>query len=481
MYEDIKKICLAFALSFLLLGMIFIPISSALEESDVDISKKLLDDRPKLFSNVTEDGIELEWNLTIKEDLKKVRIFRSLGSGFKSLYEEIEKTHSEYLDEDVDKGRTYHYWISAWFEDSKRTKLSNEVESTTEGENTPLPPRNLKAFPGDSKVVLRWDPPQDSGTPGFTQYKLFREEEGEESETQKFGNGLRGWEDNGLENGKEYTYRLQAENPQGKSGSTEKVKATPTADFPRPNTPTDFKVFFREDRVELIWKAPEDDENLLSYRIYKDGEELELEEDEIPRTTHYAVDDDVEEGETYNYSICSLNAEEEESERRESKTISVSEEKTIGSPENFRSESGDKKVKLAWDEPAGIEGNEIKYNIYRGDHEDDLNFLTQVEDKTSFEDKGLKNGRVYHYEIRAVDSDNRLGNTTESWHAVPVEQEEDTFSLWSVVGFFILIAIGLAAVLILLKQREPEGPNPDESKSKKEEDVEEQEESDTAE
>ncbi len=540
MSRKLRYVSLVFVLFFLLSSLVFFSFYSTAESSEFEISSEVLDQKPRLFGNATEDGIELKWSFDAEdEEVKKFRIFRSLSSSFKELYDEIEKSTSEYLDEDIEEGRTYSYRLAAWFGEGKESRLSEEVRIKAEGENKPLPPRNLKTFPGDSKVALRWDPPLDPDVTEIYHYNLYREKDGEELPTETPGNSAQKWVDLELENGEEYTYRLRAENNVGESEAV-KVTATPTDDLHPPNKPTNFNAFISENGVELTWEPPENDENILDYGLYRDGKKI----NEVGRDTYYFVDEGVKIGEVYNYSISSMNVDDEESKisynrtvrveegrylfsieedienitddldneticeryreiyEDEGFTLSVNEDISItvekeseewelhdeirgykhkirkendklticegrkSSPKNLELEPGDGKIKISWDAPAEDEDDDIKYNIYRGENEGDMTFLTQVEGGSRFTDEKVENGRVYHYKVRAVGPENVLGNATATRHSVPIEEAEGSFSSNSLIGFAVMIAIGIAAIVLIMRRREPEGPNPEKKEKK---------------
>ncbi len=432
------------------------PISSG-ENTLEDISD--LKERPILFGNYTDEGVKLEWNFSLSEErIRGFRIYRSLTACFKLLYHEVEGDSYEYLDEDVEKGRTYHYWITAMIQEEEESKFSEGLELWGEGQNVPLPPRNIEAFPGDEKVRLRGDKPLDCGVPQDDEmghYILYREKEGTEISSVYPGNEAQSWLDEDLENGKEYTYRLKAQNIVGKSEPTEEVVFTPTADLPEPPRPENFRVFSGVNETELTWSAPNEDEDVVGYRIYKEGEPLKI----VERDTTFYVDKDVNQGENYSFSIASMNVDGNESVTTRNVTVFVyPDAERPGSPSDLRAEGFDEKIKLTWDTPSDPKET-VGFNIYRGEAEDDLKFLANVQDGYEFMDEDLENKRVYHYEVRAVDSNETLGQHSEMTHAVPLEEEkEEGISLWTVVGFVIIIAIAILSILTALKKREPKGP-----------------------
>ncbi|MFP4608400.1 MAG: fibronectin type III domain-containing protein [Candidatus Aenigmatarchaeota archaeon] len=453
------KVCMIAAL---LLSMISLSFVSASPDngSPLELSSELVEERPNLFGNLTDEGVKLEWDLSLSGvEPERFRVYRSLTSSFKSLYKELDDEEYEFVDTDVEEGRTYHYWITALFDENQESRLSKELEIRVGGKNVPLPPRNLEAFPGDEKVRLRWDKPLDCGLPDDTEmgnYILYREKEGEELPSDHPGNAATEWTDDNLKNNKKYTYYLKAQNSVGMSESTEKVSFTPTDNIPRPRSPRNFKVFTGRNRTELTWDPPEKDEHIYKYRIYKEGEVLT----EVNKHTNYFVDEKVIQGSTYEYSVRAVNVEDEESINMLEKTISLPMEQNVGKASDLNVEAGDQKIELSWKDHNGSEKSPY-YNIYRGESEDDLTFVAQVEGTTRFTDRDLENKKVYHYRIRAVNSNNTLGKSSEMRHGVPIEQDEDNFSPWTLIGFAAIIAVGIFIIVAVLKRREPKGPQVD--------------------
>ncbi len=452
------KVYLIVGFLLLMISLSFISVSPN-EDSQLDVSSELMEKRPILFGEISEEGARLEWDLSVGEDdLKSFRIYRSLSSSFKSLYQEfeVEDNDYEFLDTDVEEGRTYHYWITARSEEGEESRFSDEVKMRIPGENVPLAPRDLEAFPGDEKVRLTWDKPLDCGLPydaDMGDYILYREKEGEKMSSVYPGNAATGWEDDDLVNDKEYTYYLKAQNRVGKSESTERISFTPTAELADPSRPENLKVFSSENKSELVWDSPEDDDQIFVYRIYRNEEFLK----EVSKHTTYFVDNDVNESETYNYYVKSINVDGEESDPSNEVKRRISREKNMERVLDLSLEEIDQGVKLRWGSTTSSEET-VGYNIYRGYAEDDMKFIAHVKGTSEFVDEGLENGKVYHYRVRAVDMNNTLVESTETNHAVPMEREEDHISLRTIGAFFVITAIGILIIIAVLKRREPKGP-----------------------
>ncbi|MEF8873704.1 MAG: hypothetical protein V5A88_03420 [Candidatus Thermoplasmatota archaeon] len=452
------KVYLVIALLLLIISLSFIP-ASINGGPQVDISADLTEKRPTLIGNVTDDGIKLKWDFSIGEEkFEEFRIYRSLTSSFKSLFKkfEVEENGYEFLDTDVEEGRTYHYWVTARSEEGEVSRFSEGLEIRMEGENVPLPPKNLEAFPGDEKVILKWDKPLDYGVSDdvdLENYILYREKEGKEMQPVYPGNAATEWLDDELENQKEYTYHLKAQNPVGKSEPTEKISFTPTSDLPKPAPPENLKVFSGENASELAWDPPEDEEHIFEYRIYKDGEAFR----DVDKHTTYFIDRDVSEGKTYNYSIRSVNVDGNESAPTGEVRVTISAQDSMNHSRYLRVEEMDQKVKLTWETQGSSEENR-GYNIYRGSAEDDLKFIAHVKSTSEFIDEELENERVYYYRVRTVDMNNTLGESTETRHAVPMEQEEDHLSIRTIGAFVVIMAIGILTIIVFLRRREPKGP-----------------------
>ncbi len=446
-------------ISFLLISLSFIPILS-LGNDHLDSNIEQNFEQPRLFGNFTERGVSLEWNLEFDEaEIEEFRVYRSLTDCFRSLYKElgIEEAFKEnldgyrYLDDDVEDGRTYHYWVTVISGEGQETSFSNEIEVQVEGEAEPTPPRNLEGIAGDEKIKLFWDRPVDHGSSSLENYVLHREKEGEDRIKEYPGNEATSWLDEDLENGVEYSYSLKARNAVGSSEPSEEITIIPDPDIPEPGEIEDLQLYNDEESLKLHWSSPEDHEKITSYVIYRDGKELE----KVSRDQQHYVDENVELERTYNYSVGAINIEGRE-KYSSNVSGSIREVERPERPYNLTLEGKDQEVKLNWKFDGESETDHI---IYRGKNERDMEILSKVIEKTEFIDEGLENDMVYYYQVRSVDQDGNLGEPSEIRHTVPSEEEEEELPILRIIRvLIIIIGLGIISVIAALKWKHPEGP-----------------------
>ncbi len=448
-------------ISFLLISLSFIPILSV-GNDHLESNIELNFEKPRLFGNFTERGVSLEWNLEFDEgEIEEFKVYRSLTDSFRSLYKELDSEEAfnesldgyRYLDDEVEDGRTHHYWVTGISEEGQETPFSNEIKVQVEGDAEPTPPRNLEGIAGDEKIQLFWDRPVDHGSSSLENYILYREKEGEdEIKEDKLGNEATSWFEEYLENGVEYSYSLEAKNTVGSSEPSEEITIIPDPDIPEPGEIEDLQLYNDEGSLKLHWSSPEDDENIISYIIYRDEQELE----KVSRDQQHYVDENVELGRTYNYSVGAINIEGEEN-YSSNVSGSISEVERPDSPYNLTLEGKDQEVKLNWK----FDGEpETDHMIYRGKNERDIEILSKVSEATEFIDEGLENDMVYFYQVRSVDQDGNLGEPSEIRHTVPSEEEEDELPVLRIIRFLIIIiGIGIISIIAALRWKHPKGPD----------------------
>ena len=106
--------------------------------------------------------------------------------------------------------------------------MTDHVESTS----PPSPPQNLLASSGNGFVDLSWEPPQDSGTPPFTEYRIYRGlSSGSEEFLVSVSSDTTSYHDTGVTNGNTYWYYVTAVNSSGESDPSNEVSATPEINY----------------------------------------------------------------------------------------------------------------------------------------------------------------------------------------------------------------------------------------------------------
>ena len=261
---------------------------------------------------------------------------------------------------------------------------SNAAVVTTRDATPPTVPRQLIATSvGTTRIDLVWTPSEDPES-GVQFYRVVRDGlEIAAVETAVF-------QDDGLEAGTTYEYRVAAVNGDGgESGLSDPASAT-TADGSGPTVPEDLVALpVAPDQIDLNWSPSTDDESGISlYRVFRDGTEVGT------AVSPGYQDSGLEAGTTYEYRVSAVNGEGLESELSDPASATTLDEPGPPAPVDLSATPvSTTNVELAWSVPAeGVTG----YNVYR-----DGAFVGSVT-ATTFIDTGLAPETTYRYQVASV-------------------------------------------------------------------------------
>lgn len=416
--------------------------------------------------------IELEWEAPAQGsgDVAAYMIYRSLSSDYQSYYLQVDDENFTYSDYNVDNGRTYYYWVRALTEDSDMTDFSNRAEATPYGTSPPTPPQNLKAYPGDSRIMLDWDKPEDEGGSSIVNYKVYRSTSpGEETQAYTIGTGTQ-FTDYDVTNGQTYYYLVSALNSVGESTHSNEAYATPSSDISEPSSPRNLEAFAGNGFVELHWDEPLDDGGsaIQYYIVYRDSDYTLNREYETDGDLTFYYDDRVQNGDEYFYKVSAVNAQGEGLISSEVKVRPTS-ANIPSAPKNLQATPGDSEVLLQWDE---IDDDiEIDYyHIYRGKNPNNLDYHSRVlGNETDLIDTTVLNGQTYYYMVRVI-SGGKVGLSSNIDSATPMvglEFDTDTGDTdekgssfpWWILGVLIIVILVVVVLYVYMQgQKEPKGP-----------------------
>lgn len=209
-----------------------------------------------------------------------------------------------YVDDDLVAGETYYYAVAA--ENTAGVGLPCPAIPAV-AVDVPGSPGDLVAEAGDGQVVLTWTAPFDGGS-ALTGYTVRRTSGGS---TQTFDLGVvTTYTDGAVTNGVKYTYTVQARNAAGTGPFSTSVEATPSKPVFVPGEVSSLTVTAKGGKVTLTWSAPDDDGGslLTGYVVLRGSSADSLTELVSLGLVTAHVDDDVEEGRTYYYTVVAVNA-----------------------------------------------------------------------------------------------------------------------------------------------------------------------------
>lgn len=418
-----------------------------------------------LYAKGYEGYVNLRWDEPANgaDQITGYNIYRSLNQDIKVYLTSVSVSEQNYRDEEVDNGRVYYYWVTAEYGNNQETDFSNRDDAQPFGTSPPTQPKDLEAFPGDEKVELTWESPDDDGGDDIDNYEIYRgTESGEESHIDTVAPS-ESYVDNNVSNGITYYYQVRAINGAGESPISNEVSVTPIEDLSTPESPSNLQAFIGSDHVELHWDAPLDDggSSIMSYKIYRENTATSQKRKfSADKNKTFYVDEDIDPGYDYKYKVSAVNVAGEGLTSNEVKAETV----TTGfppAPRNLDAESRDEKVKLSWGEPSYDSGTVLSYHIYRGSTPTGLQYHTTVSGETEFTDKKVDNDNTYYYKVKAVSSDKLIGLDSNVDSATPLEAEDQDSGGGMWIPLLIIVIVLLGGIIFYMwwmNQEEAKGP-----------------------
>lgn len=376
---------------------------------------------PEAPGNLTAKGLgrEVLLNWTYPEDdggtsVTGYTIYRGSSEEDLERYAVLDVRES-YLDDNITCGNTYYYSIAAMNSEGNGT-MSGAVSVTPYA--VPDPPSNLTIEPRDRAAFLTWRAPEDHGGKEIQGYNLYRTLKGLEMEFIYDMENVLQYTDTDLTNDVTYYYQIKAYNVIGEGLPSKTVSVKP-GDAPKP--PGNFRLKEEDSRINILWTKPqmELDYPVQEFIIYRGLQEDDLEVFQIiPVSASSYIDEDVEIGETYYYSIRSVSRV---GEGDMSGVISGIPFASPGTVRELDVTGGNKKVTLSWEPPEDNGGREIiKYLILRGDSPEKMSTISTVDGNTTkYVDDKVDNGNRYFYGVKAINEE-LDGEATEGVEVFPL-------------------------------------------------------------
>jgi N-acetylneuraminic acid mutarotase/fibronectin type 3 domain-containing protein len=345
--------------------------------------------------------ITLAWGAPVSDGgsaIEGYRIYRGIAPGTETFHREIGPVLT-FTDTGLTNLVTYFYQVTG-------VNAAGEGPRSNESFATPTPfvptaPRELRVTAGNANASLTWTAPLSDGGSPVTNYRIYRGTvSGGETLLLEVGN-VTAHLDTGLTNGVMYFYQVSAVNFAGES-----ARSNETSDTPRttPSAAQSLTARSGDARVTLDWREPASDGGspVTNYRIYRGttagGAVFFVEVDDILSYTDAGLTN----GATYYYQVSAVNAI---GEGPRSSEVAGAPRTVPTAVRSLEATPGDTTVGLAWVAPTSSGGSPItNYRIYRGESSRTETFLIELGEVLSHTDRGLMNGRVYYYEVTAVNA-----------------------------------------------------------------------------
>ena len=368
------------------------------------------------ISSYSDGVLELKWDPpqdTGGLSILQYRLDRVFTDG--TIIINLTAPRSGFVDTNLKNGVEYEYTLYALNEigASPPTLPVSGVPRTLPG--TPLWV-NISAGPGS--IFLEWAPPEDDGGADVINYHVHRGAVGEMLEVHaNLSSSETSYNDNDVQNGITYRYRLSALNSEGESSLSEERSAKPEDS---PSAPRNLSAQSSSRTVKLMWDPPESDggSRITGYRIFGGpAADDPILMGSVGRGVFEFTNGSLTNGVTYSFYITCLNAvgESPPSEIITAKPLSVP-----SAPRGLTIVSGDSMVTLEWQPPLDIGGSPIThYVVQRGWTQAGLLNLVNVSaDARTHVDEDVENGLTYFYAVKAA-NEAGLSASSGSLSAVP--------------------------------------------------------------
>ncbi|HEB93619.1 MAG TPA: hypothetical protein ENI94_09180, partial [Gammaproteobacteria bacterium] len=308
---------------------------------------------------------------------------------------------------------TYFYVVTS--DTSFGQSAPSAVVEGTPRAARPARPGDLALQAGNGRITLRWD-----AVPGATHYTLYwRDRAGvEESsgESTRITQVVSPFVHPGLENGRNYFYRLVAENAHGASEASEEHSAMPLA--PPPSAPLITRAEVTADQVTLHWQHTGEASHYTL--LWGDADPLETGGDtaSLTRVTSPYTHTPLQEGQTYFYRIRTHDGERVSSLSNRVRVTppdeaSVAEPGAVPAiPTDLTMSLENGQLSLDWPPVEGALG----YNLYwlsgeTGEVTTEATRITQIQ--PPYTHIQLNNGTLYRYRLSALNDHGESPLSTE--------------------------------------------------------------------
>ncbi len=216
--------------------------------------------------------VKLLWDISPQEEVRGYKLYRSEErEGEYRFVAKIEnRSQHDYLDsgtyeKPLEDNFTYYYRMTSYNKVDVESAPSETVSATTKPR--PVKPAGLS---GESlhvkEIPLKWEPNPEDDIIGYHIFRSFDEHEKfHEIEMVKENTSL---VDKSLEDGKEYRYKMQAEDRDGLLSDFSRTITICTK--PRPRSPRGLEYVIRGGEVVLTW-TPNSEPDIISYNVFEKG------------------------------------------------------------------------------------------------------------------------------------------------------------------------------------------------------------------
>ena len=345
---------------------------------------------------VSSSRIDLSWSKVNTGQVVEYRLYYADGT----LVASLPASQTSYSDTGLQSWTEYRYYITGATSSGNESGPSNIASARTLDGSPPTAPGNFNGTAlSATQISLSWSAASDPQS-GIDEYVVSRggSEIGRTSSL--------AYQDNGLAPDQQYSYQVSAVNGQGDEGAKAGPISVKTLTTPPPDPPRDLAAeAFSSSAIDLSWRAPADDADVATYRIYRGGTRVGTATGTSYRDTGLASFT------VYEYRVTSVNGSGDEGDPSNAASARTLDGTPPTPPGGLNGAAlSQSQIALTWSAANDAQTGISEYVVYRGGSE--IARTTGV----SYDDGGLEADQAYSYEVSAVNGQGDEGN-----RAGPVE------------------------------------------------------------
>ena len=326
--------------------------------------------------------IDLKWTKVTTSLVVEYRIYYANGTRIAT----VPASESSYSDTGLLPWTEYRYYVTGASSSGNESGPSNVASARTLDGTPPTAPGNFNGTAlSATQISLSWSAASDAQT-GIDEYVVYRGGS-EIGRTTSLS-----YQDNGLTPDRQYSYQVSAVNGQGDEGAKAGPISVQTLAEPPPDSPRDLTAkAFSASAIDLSWRAPADDADVASYRIYRGGTRVGTVTGTSYRDTELASFT------VYEYRVTSVNGAGDESNPSNAASARTLDGTPPTSPGGLNGTAlSQTQISLTWSAASDAQTGISEYVVYRDGGE--IARTTAL----SYDDGGLKSDQVYAYQVSAV-------------------------------------------------------------------------------
>ncbi|HVL87584.1 MAG TPA: fibronectin type III domain-containing protein [Candidatus Thermoplasmatota archaeon] len=381
--------------------------------ADVQATPARAPSAPRNLAAVAGDGnVSLSWDEPTDNGglaVQSYQIHRGTSCGSETFFGSVPASQRTYLNTGLANGQTYCYNVRAVNEVGAGAASGS---ASAKPLARPAPPEFAAAATAQRQVTLTWtlSPPPDSATAATSDYRVLRGSDPNElSVLATVGPNTNRHVDNGVPAGLWfYSVRAVGSTGDGANAPAQSVTVSPGP----PSAPRNLVAVRGNQSATLSWLAPADNGGLpvTAYNVHRSqGCGATAPKVHVGSTGGLNfTDTGLTNGQAYCYNVTAVNSATPVREGPASNDASVVPATEPEAPRNFAASTGNGRVTLTWQAPAGNGGDAITgYAVFRATGSSCAS-ASQIASlgasNTSFTNGGLTNGQQYCFALRAVNT-----------------------------------------------------------------------------